>query len=209
MARFHTQDALNLLSKLTFRRVWNGVKVWSSYYWSKWTRKPVQWGYPVSISFEPTNFCNLRCPECPSGLRSFTRPTGMLQRDFFRETIDDLHRELAVVLRPAVGRELAEGNAVLEKQGVIDANRLQASRDLPCEHIAGHEGQDQGIIPRHLEDDDERGERATNDRGEHGAHTQQNAGTDDPGIPGERGDPRQAMLHIHESDADQCPEHAA
>ncbi len=94
MARFHTQDALNLLSKLTFRRVWNGIKVWSSYYWSKWTRKPVQWGYPVSISFEPTNFCNLRCPECPSGLRSFTRPTGMLQRDFFRETIDDLHREL-------------------------------------------------------------------------------------------------------------------
>lgn len=94
MARFHTQDALNLLSKLTFRRVWNGMKVWSSYYWSKWTRKPVQWGYPVSISFEPTNFCNLRCPECPSGLRSFTRPTGMLQRDFFRETIDDLHREL-------------------------------------------------------------------------------------------------------------------
>jgi radical SAM protein with 4Fe4S-binding SPASM domain len=70
------------------------MKVWSSYYWSKWTRKPVQWGYPVSISFEPTNFCNLRCPECPSGLRSFTRPTGMLQRDFFRETIDDLHREL-------------------------------------------------------------------------------------------------------------------
>lgn len=94
MARFHTQDALNLLSKLTFRRVWNGMKVWGSYYWSKWTRKPIQWGYPVSISFEPTNFCNLRCPECPSGLRSFTRPTGMLQRDFFRETIDDLHREL-------------------------------------------------------------------------------------------------------------------
>lgn len=70
------------------------MKVWGSYYWSKWTRKPIQWGYPVSISFEPTNFCNLRCPECPSGLRSFTRPTGMLQRDFFRETIDDLHREL-------------------------------------------------------------------------------------------------------------------
>lgn len=94
MARMNLHDTVNLFSKLSLRRVWNGMKVWSSYYVSKWSRKPVQWGLPVSISFEPTNFCNLRCPECPSGLRSFTRPTGMLQKDFFRQTIDELHREL-------------------------------------------------------------------------------------------------------------------
>ncbi len=85
---------MNLFSKLTPRRVWNGLKVLASYHISKWTKKPLQWGYPVSISFEPTTSCNLRCPECPSGLRAFTRPTGMLQRDFFRETIDQLHKEL-------------------------------------------------------------------------------------------------------------------
>src|SRR5688500_20331758 len=45
----------------------------SSYYLSKWTHKPVQWGYPISISFEPTTSCNLRCPECPSGLREIGR----------------------------------------------------------------------------------------------------------------------------------------
>ena len=94
MSRFNRHDSLNLLSKLTPRRAWNGLKVLGSYYISKWTRKPVQWGYPVSISFEPTTSCNLRCPECPSGLRAFTRPTGMLRRDFFSETIDQLHREL-------------------------------------------------------------------------------------------------------------------
>ena len=33
---------------------------------------------PIALSVEPTTSCNLRCPECPSGLRSFTRPTGML-----------------------------------------------------------------------------------------------------------------------------------
>jgi len=94
MARVNYNDKLNLLSKLSFRRAWNGVKVLSSYYISKWTKKAVQWGYPVSISFEPTTSCNLRCPECPSGLRSFTRPTGMLQKDFFTATIDQLHKEL-------------------------------------------------------------------------------------------------------------------
>lgn len=94
MSQFNWNDSLNLLSKLSFRRVWNGLKVYSSYQWSKWTGRPVQWGYPVSISFEPTTSCNLRCPECPSGLRAFTRPTGMLQKDFFRETIDQLSDEL-------------------------------------------------------------------------------------------------------------------
>lgn len=94
MGRFNSRDSFNLLSKLTPRRAWNGIKVLSSYYISKWFKKVVQWGSPVSISFEPTTSCNLRCPECPSGLRAFTRPTGMLQSDFFSETIDQLHKDL-------------------------------------------------------------------------------------------------------------------
>lgn len=89
---------MNLLSKLSFKRLWNGVKVFSSFQISRLTKKPVQWGYPVSISFEPTTSCNLRCPECPSGLRQFTRPTGMLQKDFFRDTIDEIHKELLYLI---------------------------------------------------------------------------------------------------------------
>lgn len=94
MPRFNWNDSVNLLSKLTLPRIWNGLKVLSSYYISKWFKKPVQWGYPVSVSFEPTTSCNLRCPECPSGLRAFTRPTGMLKKDFFSETINQLYKEL-------------------------------------------------------------------------------------------------------------------
>src|SRR5260370_18484311 len=91
-------DTINFLSKLKGRRLWNGVKVLSSYYLSKWTKKAVQWGYPISISFEPTTSCNLRCPECPSGLRAFTRPTGMLKKDFFTDTIDQLSKELLYLI---------------------------------------------------------------------------------------------------------------
>lgn len=94
MPEFNYNDTLNLLSKLTLRKAWNGVKVLSSYYFSKWTKSPVQWGLPLSVALEPTTSCNLRCPECPSGLRAFTRPTGMLQKDFFRDTIDQLHKEV-------------------------------------------------------------------------------------------------------------------
>jgi radical SAM protein with 4Fe4S-binding SPASM domain len=94
MPSINWNDSINLLSKLSIRRAWNGIKVLCSYYFSKWTHKPIQWGFPISISFEPTTSCNLRCPECPSGLRSFTRPTGMLQDNFFRDTIDQLSPEL-------------------------------------------------------------------------------------------------------------------
>lgn len=91
-------DLINLSSKLTPLRIWNGLKVLSSFYVSQLTGKPIQWGYPISISFEPTTSCNLRCPECPSGLRAFTRPTGMLENTFFRQTIDEMHKELLYLI---------------------------------------------------------------------------------------------------------------
>jgi len=55
-------------------------------------------GMPVSISIEPTTSCNLRCPECPSGLRAFSRPTGMLQPDFFEKVIDELSPDLLYLI---------------------------------------------------------------------------------------------------------------
>ncbi len=52
----------------------------------------------MTISIEPTTACNLRCPECPSGLRSFSRDTGNLKEDFFRKLIDDMHRQLMYLI---------------------------------------------------------------------------------------------------------------
>lgn len=78
------------MSKVTPARAWNAVKVLGSYFYSRYTRKPIHKGMPIAISFEPTTSCNLRCPECPSGLRSFTRPTGMLEEEMYKKTIDEL-----------------------------------------------------------------------------------------------------------------------
>lgn len=86
----YVADTRNFLRKLTRRRLLNAVKVLFSYYYTRITQKPVQWGLPFTVSIEPTTSCNLRCPECPSGLRAFSRPTGMLQKDFFRATVNEL-----------------------------------------------------------------------------------------------------------------------
>ncbi|HNE50030.1 MAG: radical SAM/SPASM domain-containing protein [Chitinophagales bacterium] len=88
------QNTIHFLSMLTPRRAWNMSLVYFSFYLTKYFKKPIQFGKPFSISFEPTTSCNLRCPECPSGLRAFTRPIGMLEPSFFRKTIDELASEL-------------------------------------------------------------------------------------------------------------------
>lgn len=92
------QDGINLISKITPRKLWNAYQVWSSYHTSQNTKRLNHKGLPISIAFEPTTSCNLRCPECPSGLRNFTRPTGMLQSDIFQKTIDELQSTLLYLI---------------------------------------------------------------------------------------------------------------
>ena len=92
------QDGLNFFSKVTPARAWNALKNVSSYIESKLTGKSLHRGLPISIAVEPTTSCNLRCPECPSGLRNFTRPTGMLQENLFKKTIDELSETLLYLI---------------------------------------------------------------------------------------------------------------
>lgn len=92
MSSWH--NTRNFLSKLTPRRAWNMAKVYASYHLARTLRKPIQWGMPFSIAIEPTTSCNLRCPECPSGLRNFTRPTGMLEKEYFEKTINELYKDI-------------------------------------------------------------------------------------------------------------------
>lgn len=68
----------------------NVIKVITSFTVSKILRKPIVWGLPVSYSIEPTNHCNLKCPECPSGLGILTRPLGLLKIDEFKSWIDQI-----------------------------------------------------------------------------------------------------------------------
>lgn len=87
-------DSFSLASKLTPKRIANAWNIWQSYHQSK--RKSVSKiaGLPISMAIEPTTACNLRCPECPSGLRSFTRPTGKLNTALFSKIIEEVKDHL-------------------------------------------------------------------------------------------------------------------
>lgn len=45
---------------------------------------------PLSYSIEPTNHCNLKCPECPSGTGALTRPLGLLKFSDFKNWVDQI-----------------------------------------------------------------------------------------------------------------------
>lgn len=83
-------ESLIWIKKQSPSRFGNAFTIWNSYQKARRTGIPDIGGMPLGISIEPTTSCNLRCPECPSGLRSFTRPTGMLQEKVFETVLDQL-----------------------------------------------------------------------------------------------------------------------
>jgi len=115
-----------LLRTFTFRRLLNLVLNETSYLLSRILHRPVMFGLPWSVSIEPTTHCNLRCPECPSGLRKFTRPTGTLQVDQYKEIVDELSPHLCYLTlyfqgEPMLHRQFAELVAYAKQKGIFVA----------------------------------------------------------------------------------------
>jgi radical SAM protein with 4Fe4S-binding SPASM domain len=88
------KDQINLVGHLKLQRLWNLLLLRSSYSFSRWTKRPLVWGHPFSLSIEPTTACNLGCPECPSGLKQFTRPTGKLDLDLHQKMLNQVSKSV-------------------------------------------------------------------------------------------------------------------
>lgn len=86
----HVLHLIETVKCLSVKRLLNACSIFISFYLSRLLRRPILWGQPISVSIEPTTSCNLRCPECPSGLRAFSRPTGMLKTDFFSSLLQEI-----------------------------------------------------------------------------------------------------------------------
>jgi radical SAM protein with 4Fe4S-binding SPASM domain len=80
---------------LPLTRGLNLFKIIGGYLLSRISKKVFHWGNPVAASIEPINHCNLRCPECPAGMKELTRPHGIMQPEMFRNIIDQLSPHLS------------------------------------------------------------------------------------------------------------------
>jgi MoaA/NifB/PqqE/SkfB family radical SAM enzyme len=53
-------------------------------------RREVVSNFPIEAYLEPTSFCNLRCPACPTGLRLGERPFASVNENLFKSAIDEI-----------------------------------------------------------------------------------------------------------------------
>ena len=88
------RDSVNILKHLTLYRVWNLFILYLSFILSRIIKKPIVLGKPFTVSIEPTTACNLSCPECPSGLKKFSRETGKLDLEDNRNLLRNLGKQL-------------------------------------------------------------------------------------------------------------------
>ena len=79
---------------LTCSRLINSIKLVTSYVLSRVIRKPVVFAQPLALSVEPAGFCNLHCPECPTGAAVLTRAGGMMSYKLFTNAMDELSLHL-------------------------------------------------------------------------------------------------------------------
>jgi radical SAM protein with 4Fe4S-binding SPASM domain len=106
-------DYFRFIEVLTPQRVVNATKVYLGYLLSLLSTRAIVWGKPYSMSLEPTNYCNLRCPECPSGNNSLNRAKGFMEVGLFRKIIDQTAGHLTWLMlyfqgEPFLHKELFE-----------------------------------------------------------------------------------------------------
>ncbi|MCD6556046.1 MAG: hypothetical protein J7K64_02520, partial [Bacteroidales bacterium] len=77
------------LKKLTFKKVFNAVKIYLSYIFLISFKFSKRWGYPVSISVEPTATCNLHCQEFLSVTGELKCFKGNIDFSLYKNIIDE------------------------------------------------------------------------------------------------------------------------
>jgi len=95
----------------------------ASFALSRLLGKPVIWGLPTSVMIEPTNRCNLRCPLCPAGAGTLTRPKGDLTAQDFERILDALGSQVREVFlwnqgEPLLNSALPEMIRIAHDRGI-------------------------------------------------------------------------------------------
>lgn len=90
-------DSVHIIKHVTFKRLVNLILLKLSYFFSRIFKKGICWGNPYALSIEPTTACNLACPECPSGLKQFSRPTGKLDLEFHKKMLESVGEQVFYV----------------------------------------------------------------------------------------------------------------
>lgn len=115
---------IKLLSRtITPKRAANLASALSSYLLSWLFKKPLLFNKPAILTVEPTNYCNLHCPQCHTGAGKINRPLQHLPLAEFKRIIDELGDSLIYLIL------FNQGEPYLHPQ-LIDFIRYAKSKNI-------------------------------------------------------------------------------
>ncbi|MCC6476363.1 radical SAM protein, partial [bacterium] len=95
----------------------------ASYALSHVVKRPLVWGWPISIMIEPISRCNLQCPLCPIGARELTRDLGTMNLENYRRILNNVGRYVKVIAlwnqgEPTINDNLPEMIGMATARGI-------------------------------------------------------------------------------------------
>lgn len=117
---------LRLIKYLSSRKILNFIKLYFVYLKLKFCvkkHKNIKLPQPSFLSFEPTNYCNLKCKLCVSGSGKLTRSKGFMDFEMYKNVIDENKKCLINILLHLQGEPLLH-NQIVEMIAYAKANNI-------------------------------------------------------------------------------------
>jgi len=113
-----------IIKCFSLKKIINYLKIKLSYFLSFFKIMTKYDVMPVSASFEPSNFCNLRCPECPVGMRANkNQKSETMDFDLFKNIFNELKTNLLYAIFYFQGEPLTNKN-LMKIIAFAHANRV-------------------------------------------------------------------------------------
>jgi len=90
MITFYYIYLIQIIRSFTWLRILNLLKLRITFYLSYIFKIHKTSLLPAFVSIEPTNICNLKCPECPTGIGSSSVKKGTMSFDLFQTIIPQI-----------------------------------------------------------------------------------------------------------------------
>jgi len=101
-----------LIKAASLKRITNSIKVLSSLAISIISKKSNVWGVPIVVTVEPTVLCNLRCPQCVTGMGRIKREQHYFDLNLFKQVIEQIGDKLWYLLLYNQGEPFLNPNLV-------------------------------------------------------------------------------------------------
>lgn len=107
----------------SFKRVTNSLVVLSSLVLSMITKKSYAWGIPFILTVEPTVLCNLRCPQCITGMGRIERERNYFDLKTFKNILEQIGDKIWYLLlynqgEPFLNRSLTDYIKIAKQKGI-------------------------------------------------------------------------------------------